>query len=104
MENHNKEVQLELFDDRLPAHAFRVNQLRLWLATFAHVLLEVLRRLALRRSELARASAQIVRLRLLKIGAVVTVTVRRVRLALSESCPHQAQFIAACRAFGVAAR
>ena len=42
--------------------------------------------------------------RLLKIGAVVTVSVRRVKLALSESCPHQREFIAACRALGVAAR
>jgi hypothetical protein len=104
MENRIKEAQLELFADRLSAHAFHVNQLRLWLATFAHVLLEALRRLALARSELARASAQTIRLRLLKIGAVVTVSVRRVRFALSETCPHQAEFIAACRALGVAAR
>ena len=104
MENRIKEAQLELFADRLSAHAFHVNQLRLWLATFAHVLLEALRRLALARSELARASAQTIRLKLMKIGAVVTVSVRRVRFALSETCPHQAEFIAACRALGVAAR
>ena len=104
MENRIKEAQLELFADRLSAHAFHVNQLRLWLATFAHVLLEALRRLALARSDLARASAQTIRLKLLKIGAVVTVSVRRVRFALSETCPHQAEFIAACRALGGAAR
>ena len=77
---------------------------RLWLATFAHVLIEALRRLALARSELAEASAQTIRLKLLKIGAVITVSVRRVRFALSETCPHQAEFIAACWALGVAAR
>ena len=104
MENRIKEAQLELFADRLSAHDFRVNQLRLWLATFAHVLIEALRRLALARSELARASAQTIRLKLLKIGAVVTMSVRRVRFALSETCPYQAEFIAACRALGVAAR
>jgi hypothetical protein len=104
MENRIKEAQLELFADRLSAHAFRVNQLRLWLATFAHVLVEALRRLALARSELARASTQTIRLKLLKIGAVVTLSVRRVRFALSETCPHQSEFIAACRALGVAAR
>jgi hypothetical protein len=60
--------------------------------------------LALARSELARASAQTIRLTLLKIGAVVTASVRRVRFALSETCPHQAEFIAACRALGVAPR
>ena len=103
MENRIKEAQLELIADRLSAHAFRVNQLRLWLATFAVVFIEALRRRALARSELARASAQTIRLKLLKIGAVVTVRVRRVRLALSESCPHQAEFITACRALGVAA-
>jgi len=104
MENRLKEAQLELNADRLSAHAFRVNQLRLWLATFAHVLIEALRRLALGGSELARATAQTIRLKLLKIGAVVTLSVRRVRLALSESCPHQAEFIAACRALGAGAR
>jgi hypothetical protein len=104
MENRIKEAQLELFADRLSAHAFHVNQLRLWLATFAHLLLEALRRLALARGELARASAQTIRLKLLKIGAVVTVSVRRVRFALSETAPHQAEFLAACRALGVAAR
>jgi Transposase DDE domain group 1 len=104
MENRIKEAQLDLFADRLSAHAFHVNQLRLWLATFAHVLIEALRRLALARSDLARASAQTIRLKLLKIGAVVTVSVRRIRFALSETCPHQVEFIAACRALGVAAR
>jgi Transposase DDE domain group 1 len=53
---------------------------------------------------LARASAQTIRLKLLKIGAVVTLSVHRVKLAFSETCPHQAEFIAACRLLGVAAR
>jgi hypothetical protein len=104
MENRIKEAQLDLFADRLSAHAFRVNQLRLWLATCAHVLIEALRRRALAGTELGRATAQTIRLKLFKIGAVVTVSVRRVRFALSETCPHQAEFIAACHALTAAAR
>jgi len=104
MENRIKEAQLKLFGDRLSAHAFRVRQLRLWLATFANVLIEALRRLALGRSELARATAQTIRLKPLKISAVMTASVLRVRLTLSESYPHHAEFIAACRTLSVAAR
>ena len=104
MENRIKEAQLELFADRLSAATFRANQLRLWLASAAYVLLQALRRLGLADTGLARASAHTIRLRLLKIGAVVTVSVRRVRLALSSACPHQAEFIAAFHALRAAAR
>ncbi len=103
-ENRIKEAQLDLFADRLSAATFRANQLRLWLASAAYVVMHALRRVGLARTALARACANTVRLKLLKIGAVVTVSVRRVKLALSEACPNQREFIAAFHALGAAAR
>jgi hypothetical protein len=104
MENRIKEAQLDLFADRLSTATFRANQLRLWLASAAYVLMHALRRIGLAGTVLARACANTIRLRLLKIGAVVTVSVRRVKLALSSACPEQREFIAAFHALGAAAR
>lgn len=104
MENRIKEAQLDLFADRLSTATFRANQLRLWLASAAYVLMHALRRIGLPGTALARACANTIRLRLLKIGAVVTVSVRRVKLALSSACPEQREFIAAFHALGAAAR
>jgi hypothetical protein len=104
MENRIKEAQLDLFADRLSTATFRANQLRLWLSSAAYVLMHALRRLGLSGTTLARACANTIRLRLLKIGAVVTVSVRRVKLALSEACPNQHEFIAAFHALSAAAR
>jgi hypothetical protein len=73
-------------------------------ASAAYVLMHALRRLALAGTALARACAHTIRLKLLKIGAVVTVSVRRVRLAMSEACPYQREVIAAFHALGAAAR
>jgi hypothetical protein len=92
-ENRIKECQLDLFADRLSAATFRGNQLRLWWASAAYVLMHALRRIALPHTTFARACADTLRLRLLKIGAVVTVSVRRVKLAMSSACPYQAEFI-----------
>lgn len=103
-ENRIKEAQLDLFADRLSAATFRANQLRLWLASAAYVLMHTLRRVGLVGTALARACANTIRLKLLKIGAVVTVSVRRVRLAMSEASPNQREFIAAFHALSVAAR
>lgn len=103
-ENRIKEAQLDLFADRLSTATFRANQLRLWLASAAYVLMHALRRIGLAGTALARACANTIRLRLLKIGAVVTVSVRRVKLALSEACPQQREFITAFHALGAAAR
>jgi hypothetical protein len=103
-ENRIKEAQLDLFADRLSAATFRANQLRLWLASAAYVLMHALRRIGLAGTRLARACANTIRLKLLKIGAVVTVSVRRVKLALSEAGPNQAEFIAAFHALSAAAR
>lgn len=92
MENRIKEQQLDLLADRTSCHRWWSNQLRLLLSGLAYILLEAIRRLALARTELARAQAGTIRLRLLKIGAVVLRNTRRVRLLLSSSYPHQELF------------
>jgi hypothetical protein len=104
MENRIKEAQLDLFADRLSTATFRTNQLRLWFASAAYVLMHALRRIGLKNTALAKACAHTIRLRLLKIGAVVTISVRRVRLAMSSACPHQAEYRAAFHALAAAAR
>jgi hypothetical protein len=103
-ENRIKEAQLDLFADRLSAATFRANQLRLWLASAAYVLMHALRRIGLAGTALAQACANTIRLKLLKIGAVVRVSVRRVKLAMSEACTNQREFIAAFHALSAAAR
>lgn len=92
MENRIKECQLDLFADRTSAATLRANQLRLWFASFAYVLLESLRRLALQETDLARASCGSLRLKLLKLGARVTFSVRRIKLAFASACPYQAEW------------
>jgi hypothetical protein len=97
MENRIKEQQLELFADRTSTQTMRANQLRLTLSTFAYTLLVALRRLGLQDTELARATPGNIRIRLLKVGAQVRVSVRRVVVALSEAFPAQDVFIQAAR-------
>ena len=92
MENRIKEQQLDLFADRTSCHPLRANQLRLWFSSLAYVLVSELRRLALAGTELARAQCGTIRTRLLKIGALVKVSVRRVRVLLSSAFPLQAVF------------
>jgi hypothetical protein len=104
MENRIKEAQLDLFADRLSTETFRANQLRLWLASAAYVLMHALRRIGLKNTALAKACANTIRLRLLKIGALVTVSVRRVKLAMSSACPSQAEYTTAFHALTAAAR
>jgi hypothetical protein len=104
MENRIKEAQLDLFADRLSTETFRANQLRLWLASAAYVLMHALRRIGLKGTALAKACANTIRLRLLKIGAVVTVSVRRVKLEMSSACPNQPEYLAAFHALAAAAR
>jgi hypothetical protein len=98
MENRIKEQQLDLFADRTSCHRWWPNQLRLLLSSLAYTLLEAIRRLALQGTELARAQCGTIRLKLLKIGAVVVRNTRRVRFILSSGYPLQALF------FQVAAR
>jgi hypothetical protein len=93
MENRIKEQQLALFADRTSSHTVRANQLRLWFSTFAYLLVAGLRRLGLSGTHLQRAQADTIRTRLLKIGAVIYVSVRRVVIALSSVFPLQPVFI-----------
>ena len=94
MENRIKEQQLYLFADRTSAHSMRANQLRLWFSSVAYTLLQVIRQFGLQGTKLARARCDTIRLKLLKIGASVRVTVRRVWLSMAESCPYQQLFAA----------
>ena len=92
MENRIKECQLDLFADRTSAATMRANQLRLWFASFAYVLLCALRRIGLPFTQFARASCGSIRLKLLKIGALVRISVRRVHIAIASACPYQQEF------------
>ena len=93
MENRIKEHQLDLFADRTGSHTMRANQLRLYFASFAYVLMQGIRRLGARGTELARAQCRTLRLKLLKVGARVRITARRVWLSFSESWPYAGIFI-----------
>jgi hypothetical protein len=92
MENRIKEQQLDLFADRTSAATMRANQLRLWFASFAYVLLEALRRIGLRHTQFANATCGTIRLKLLKIGALVSTSVRRVKIAMASACPHRDEY------------
>jgi hypothetical protein len=93
MENRIKEQQLMLFANRVSCATLRANQVRLCLATVAYVVLRALRQYGLAETELAQAQCDTLRLKLLKIGAVIRVSVRRVAVALSEAYPYRAVFI-----------
>lgn len=97
MENRIKECQLELFADRTSSHTMRANQIRLYFSSIAYVLLCALRRLGLRETELERAQPGTIRLRLLKLGAQVRITARKVWIAFSESFPSAPLFVRALR-------
>lgn len=87
MENRIKEQQLYLFADRTSTHEIASNQLRLYFSSFAYVIMETLRRLALHGTEMAKAQCSTIRLKLFKIGAQIRVSVRKVWLSISESYP-----------------
>ncbi|MBX7223425.1 MAG: IS1380 family transposase [Blastocatellia bacterium] len=91
-ENRIKEQQLDLFADRTSCHRLVASQFRLLLSGLAYTLVEALRRLALTGTELAQAYCGTIRLKLLKIGAVVVRNTRRVRFLLSSACPFQDLF------------
>jgi hypothetical protein len=91
MENRIKE-QLSLFADRVSAETMRANQLRMHFSAMAYILVDGLRRLALTGTDMARAQAQTIRLRLLKIGAQLRITVRRIWISMASSYPHQQLF------------
>jgi hypothetical protein len=91
MENRIKE-QLMLFSDRTSTHYLRSNQLRLYFSSIAYALLQMLRRLGLEGTELAKAQCSTIRLKLLKIGAVIRITIRKVWISLAEGYPSVTLF------------
>ena len=92
MENRIKEQQLDLFADRTSCHRWWPNQFRLLLSSLAYILLEAIRRLALQGTELERAYVGTLRLKLLKIGAVIVRNTRRVRFLLASAYPYKRLF------------
>src|SRR5258707_10432125 len=102
MENCIKECQLDLFAARTSTATMRANQLRLWFASMAYVLLEAVRRIGLQATRLADATCGSIRLKLLKIGALVRVSVRRVKIAMASGHPWQRDWGLAYAALGPA--
>ncbi|RPJ85789.1 MAG: IS1380 family transposase [Acidobacteria bacterium] len=100
MENRIKEQQLELFADRTSAATMRANQIRLYFSSFAYTLMEGLRRLGLAGTEMAHAQCGTIRLKLLKIGAQIRVSVRRVLISLASGYPDQDLFRRVCQNLG----
>jgi hypothetical protein len=92
MENRIKEQQLGLFADRTSTAWMRSNQLRLYFSSFAYILMQTLRRVGLKGTELAQAQCDTIRLKLFKIGAQIQVTVRKVWISFSESYPYLSLF------------
>ena len=88
MENRIKECQGDLFADRTSTATMRSNQLRLWLASFAYVLLCALRRIGLAHTQFAEATCGTIRLRLLKLAGLVRISARRIKFALASACPY----------------
>ena len=92
MENRIKEQQLGLFADRTSSTIFSANQLRLWFSSVAYVLLSELRRVGLKGTELARAQCSTIRTKLLKVGAHVSLSVRRIWVRCASGYPYQRIF------------
>ena len=92
MENRIKECQLDLMADRTSAATMRANQLRLWFHSFAYVLIEAVRRIALKQTQFEKATAGTIRSKLLKIGAQVRRSVRRITVAMASACPYKLEF------------
>ena len=92
MENRIKEQQLGLFADRTSTATMKANQLRLWFSTVAYLLMQALRRLGLEGTELAKAQCGTIRVKLLKIGAQVRVTVRKIWVSLASGSPYAEEF------------
>jgi hypothetical protein len=92
MENRIKEQQLWLFADRTSCGTMRANQLRLWFSSVSYTLIQALRRLGLKGTKLEKALCGTIRAKLLKIGAQIRVTVRKVWVSFSESYPYQQLF------------
>jgi hypothetical protein len=96
MENRIKEQQLWLFADRTSTGKMRANQLRLYFSSVAYLLMQALRRLGLKGTQMAKAQCQTIRLKLLKVGAQVKVTVRKVWISLAGGYPYADLFAEIC--------
>jgi hypothetical protein len=92
MENRIKEQQLYLFADRTSSATMKANQLRLWFSSVAYLIMSALRRIALKGTELAAAQCDTIRLKVLKIGAQVRVSVRRIYVSFASGYPYQELF------------
>lgn len=92
MENRIKECQLDLFADRTSAATMRANQLRLYFASMAYVLVCALRRIGLAHTQFAEASCATIRLKIFKIGALVRCGVRRIKIAMASAFPYRQEF------------
>jgi hypothetical protein len=92
MENRIKEAQGDLFADRTSTATMRANQLRLWFSSMAYVLLCALRRIGLAHTQFAVAACGTIRLKLLKLGALVKITARRVKIAFASAYPWAAEW------------
>jgi hypothetical protein len=103
MENRIKECQLDLFSDRTSAHTMRANQLRLWFASMAYVLTSALRRIGLAKTRFADATCGTIRLKILKIGALIRVSVRRIKFSMASAFPYTDVFATAWAALQKAA-
>jgi len=104
MENRIKECQLDLFADRTSSATIRANQLRLYFASMAYVLVCALRRIGLKQTQFARASCGTIRLKLFKIGALVRISVRRIKIAMASAVPFRQEFSHACLALAGSTR
>ena len=97
MANRIKEQQLDLFSDRTSAHKWWPNQFRLRDASLAYTLMQGIRWLGLEGTDLARAQARTIPLKLLKIGAAIVRNTRRIRVHLSSTCPDKDLFMIAAQ-------
>jgi len=97
MENRIKECQLDLYADRTSAATMRANQLRLYFASMAYVLICALRRIGLADTAFAGATSGTIRLKLLKVGALVRLSARRIKFAMASACPAAAEWALAAR-------
>jgi len=89
MENRIKEQQLDLFADRTSTQTFESNQLRLWLSSIAYVLMQAFRQHCLKKTSFAKATVGTIRLNFLKLGARITVSTRRILIAIASACPYK---------------
>ena len=93
MENRIKEQQLMLFADRTSAEDMRANQIRLYLSSIGYVVMNAMRRIGLADTPFERAQCSTIRLKLLKVGALVRITVRKIWVSFSQSYPYREQFL-----------